>query len=110
MTIRYELNRQKRNMMIIIFFGILFLFGMPLSFFHPNSEKLFIILNIISLIGVGIIAVTSWYTRSFGLKCPKCKKKWRDIVFVSGTLFAISKNIHFCPFCGTNIDKNIETA
>ena len=110
MTIRYELNRQKRNMMIIIFFGILFLFGMPLSFFHPDSEKLFITLNIISLIGVGIIAVTSWYTRGFGLKCPKCKNKWRDIVFVSGTLIAISKNIHFCPFCGTNVDKKIETA
>lgn len=110
MTIRYELNRQKRNLMIILFFGILLFFAMPLSFFHPDSEKLFITLNIISLIGVVIIPVASWYTCSFGLKCPKCKNKWGNIAVATGTLIAISKNIYFCPFCGTNVDKRIETA
>ncbi len=102
MTIRQILNRTKRRVVTLWFvcFG-LFILG-PIVF----SDVVFMV--ILGLVGFGIAFVTMFYSYMFGLPCPKCRTSWGLFAYHHGG-FSISQRIRFCPFCGTNIDDDLQS-
>lgn len=43
----------------------------------------------------------------FIIKCQACGGNLAPTIMTSGSPIAVSKKIHFCPYCGINIDTEI---
>lgn len=101
MTIRSEINKKKRKIAFVIFFGFA-IFILGTAFNISNKEIL-----IIALCGFAIAFFGILYSY-FGIACPKCKKSWGYIAMYPGP-FSISRRMKFCPFCGEDIDKEFRS-
>jgi hypothetical protein len=69
---------------------------------HTNNPKLFFFLftpMVIGFIGNSLIQL-------FFIKCSACGENIAPTVMRSGSPFAISKKINFCPCCGVSLDIN----
>ena len=44
----------------------------------------------------------------FGLRCPRCRNYLGYALTVAGATFRVSDKIHLCPFCGVDLDTEIE--
>jgi hypothetical protein len=45
----------------------------------------------------------------FGIRCPSCKNPVAYLTYMNrGGYFHLSKNIRFCPFCGIEMDSDID--
>lgn len=101
MTIRGDINKQKKYCNLITIFGLLvIMFGIFIEqgkYFNP----------ITFFLGGGILLVSSFISY-FKVKCPKCKNKWGHMAIYSGGLFNISKKIKYCPFCAVDLDSDLK--
>ncbi len=68
---------------------------------------------IIPFVGFGVALIAIFYAQ-FAVKCPSCRSNWGYIALYKGfefsnpfKIFSISKKIRYCPFCGIDIDKDI---
>jgi hypothetical protein len=99
MTIRQILNNGKRKITIAISFGAGVIIVSPIL--NPKEEySLFIMLLLVAVVLVVIFRIS--------FHCPKCKSSWAPIAMYSGGPFSISKRIIFCPYCGVDVDSELE--
>lgn len=104
MTIRREFEQRKGWIAIvslisyftplgIVFFQILF----GIDQFYPILSP-FIVIALISFFTLALYIVL--YERSYAFPCPRCAKNI--------DLKAIGKNVRYCPFCGMDLDVEID--
>ncbi len=102
MTIRKQLNLKKRLTYIIFFGG--FIVSAILAKTYPGDQHNFPPLFVFIPFGVGILAT---FFAQFVIRCPVCKGNLGRIMMTSGNPFSMSKEVHYCPYCGTDVDKEI---
>ena len=100
MKIRNELVKKKRY----AFAGIIGAFAMVV--FSGNIIREFKS-EYSMFLGMGIFAAAILYSH-FGIKCPKCRQSMGQILMQIGTPFTIPDKFKYCPYCGVNIDSEIE--
>lgn len=89
-------------MMAIACVGIaLFIAGMALSTVTPW-------LALLGLAGFAVGFLANAYGWAFAFRCLVCRVSWGYLAMHSGAFF-IDKKIRYCPFCGTDVDVEIET-
>jgi len=44
----------------------------------------------------------------FGLRCPNCKNNLGYTIQYPSAFWKVSDKLKFCPFCGVELDKEIE--
>jgi hypothetical protein len=54
-----------------------------------------------------IFVINMLYARAVAFRCPRCRKDWSALV-LQNTVVGIDKHIHHCPFCGLDIDAEID--
>ena len=108
MTIREYLQRRLRRVMIIVMFGFaLAIAGGLWSSLHPPWQGFFV------LPGVVLFVLSLIYAWLFALRCPLCAGQWYGLLQLTGYgqgLWRIDPRIHFCPYCGRDIDMEVGTA
>jgi hypothetical protein len=102
-TIRETVTRKKRWIMLIMFSGFgIFVGGMPLALL---IDPAFIS---VSFSGFAVTFITMLYAELFGLPCPSCGGNWAPLALHSRSgPFSLNRRIHYCPFCGCNIDTEL---
>jgi hypothetical protein len=98
-TIRAVLERRRTTCGILLVVGLVLFFsgGVAAS---VTERGLFL-----ALPGFAIVAFSVWYSL-YAIRCPKCRGKVGVLLNGAGTtLFQISKNFRFCPFCGVELDS-----
>jgi hypothetical protein len=103
MNIRQKINRQVTP--LVIGFFSCFVFFFPIGLVTEKNSSLFPLFLIpFAIAGICIV----WL--SF-IKCPSCHSRIGALgsVCPQGIPFRISSKIKFCPFCGINLDEDIET-
>jgi len=101
MNIRDHLNRR----IIPVFAGMLacfVLFGAGGAIASGNPSL--ILVPFIGFVGFGAGVLFLYY----GVRCPQCRNLIGQMMFLpKGGYFRLSRNIHFCPFCGISLDYEI---
>lgn len=100
MTIRDYLNRRKTRISVIA------LISWAMFFVGLLSCKKAPILGIIAVVGF-IAFLASVLYLIFALRCPNCKSMLGYVTTYCHTMFKISQRFRFCPFCGVNIDNEM---
>ncbi len=65
--------------------------------------------------GVAIFTFTMFYAYYFAFQCPQCGVNWSSLAMqpppAAGLrcLLALDNRIRFCPFCGSDIDAELNT-
>ena len=97
MTIRQELSRRKRKIMIIGYSGLAFtIIGVMLS---DKSQGL----PLLPLIGFVVFAVCVLQVM-YTIKCPRCGGNLGQASMNYSSPFSIGKAIRYCPFCSADLD------
>lgn len=99
MTIRDKLNRQLRGLHGMFILGLLVY--VP-GVFLPARYILYLILASYVFIVGAILYMMN------GIRCPKCKSSVGNAAFSIGGWFRGTGKMKFCPFCGVDIDTEIE--
>ena len=100
MTIRQELSKKKRKIMLVGYSGFAFtVIGVILS---DKSNGL----PLLPLIGVPVFAICILLVTQT-LRCPSCSGNLGRATMAYGSPFSISKSIRYCPFCNADLDKEI---
>ncbi len=112
MTIRKKLSNSKRKITIIMWSGFvasfgIFVAGIIMQDEYATGNPLARPLFIIAMIGYGLTFIYFMYHFYRGIPCPKCKTPWGYIVINRG-VFSIFKKIKYCPFCGVDVDSELE--
>ena len=102
MTIRSQINAVRRKTLVFTWSAfLLFIIGLFLSQAYP----VFISIGVLGFLGF----MSGVFFLLFGIRCPQCKGQiGYAIIWPPGRLFTISKKIKFCPFCGVDIDSEIQ--
>lgn len=100
MTIRESVNKKKKIIYLIAFAGILLQVVMVATCIEDvNGFPPFYV-----FIGA-IIYIVAMLSMMFVIKCPICKENLGLVLVSTGSPFAISKKIKYCPYCGTRMDE-----
>ena len=103
MKIRDYLNRRITPVFIGMFCCFaLFGASAALAAAHPA----FIVLPILAMFGFagGIFFLM------YGVRCPQCRNQLGQLTFLpKGGYFRMSRAVCFCPFCGVNLDREVDT-
>jgi exosortase/archaeosortase len=101
MTIRESLTKKKRKVSIIAFAAwIIFAFGSILNSKHYAEMSIFIPTFVIFMACVAYLL--------FGIRCPKCKGIMGYVISYTSSPFSISKKINYCPYCGQDLNKEVD--
>jgi hypothetical protein len=97
MTIRQELNKRKRKIMLLGYSGFAFtVIGLMVSD-KTNGIPLF------PLVGAVVFAVCILQVM-YTIKCPRCEGNLGQATMNYSSPFSIGKAIRYCPFCGVDLD------
>jgi hypothetical protein len=100
-TIRSQIGRKKRRLLIIAYSGMaFFLLGMLLSGKFESFP-------IFPFIGFAVFMASIGYA-FWGIRCPRCAGNFGIVAMYWGSPFSVSKKIKFCPFCGIDIDTELK--
>ena len=101
MTIRSLTNARKKKVSLVLYSCMsVFIIGVLLGNVHPAL----IILGILGFAGAFITLIYTYYN---GIRCPKCENAWGLLAMQTGGPFSLSKKLRFCPFCGANLDSDL---
>jgi len=101
MTIRSLTNARKRKVFLVIYSCLsVCIIGILLRHIHPT-------LIIFAVLGFAGLFITLIYTYYKGIRCPKCENAWGFLAIQTGGPFSLSKELRFCPFCGVNLDSDL---
>lgn len=100
-TIRKSASLKKLIAVLTFATGVAGTFVLMQLFGHEESEMQFI--HFIPFL-VGTMAMPIAH---FIMKCQACGGNLAPTIMTSGSPIAVSKKIHFCPYCGINIDTEI---
>ena len=100
MTIRSELGRKKRTVLLIAIAGMGY--GLAGALFCSRP----IDFPIPPLFGF-FVAIGAFLYGAFYIRCPNCTNSLSELVLSSGHPFALPLKIKFCPYCGVNLDSEI---
>jgi hypothetical protein len=101
MTIRTQMRKKKLQLLILTWAGIaLFILGMILS---EKSERI----ALLSFIGFAVFFVLISLYGYWAMRCPRCKGNLGHFLYY-GPPFSVSKKVRFCPFCGVDIDIELD--
>jgi hypothetical protein len=101
MTIRLLTNARKKKVFLVLYSCVsVFIISVLLSNIHPTL----IILGILGFAGAFITLIHTYYK---GIRCPKCENAWGFLAMQTGGPFSLSKKLKFCPFCGVNLDLDL---
>jgi|SRR6516164_3244361 len=103
MTRRQRLDQNKRAMMIVALIGIALITATLL--WLPRDPIWF---PIAQLLTCAIFLGALLYGWLIGLRCPSCRGSWYALAMtgLSKGLLKLDKRIHYCPYCGCDIDAN----
>jgi hypothetical protein len=101
MTIRSQISRKKRKALISAYSGMAFFF-LGIILLHESAWPL-----ILAAIGFSVSGFSMLYA-FWRIRCPRCKGNIGYVAMYYGTPFSLSKKINFCPFCGINLDTEVE--
>lgn len=99
MTVREYFNRRKRRVV-----GALLacaLVAMVSAFTSVRYEDVFILTLACVLAAIATMSAAVL----FGFRCPRCRGQWGYLAIYAGGLFAIRRDLRFCPYCGAEIDE-----
>jgi len=100
MSIRSELSRKKRNVLVISYAGFaIIVVGMIFSDKSGN-------LPLFPFVGFAVFIASILYA-FWGIRCPCCSGNFGYVAMYFSSPFAISKKIKYCPFCGVDIDNEV---
>ena len=99
MTTRQRVNRDRRRGFLIVMIGfIVFAGGMTAS--ERHREFMIVGFSGFALFGGPIIYM------QFSGRCVHCQRPVGHLS-QSGTPFAISSDLQFCPYCGKSLDDDV---
>ncbi len=104
MTVREHLNRKiaPARMITLVCLILWFVFN-PLA----RTSPYMILLLLVPLVGVAGGAIYLYG----GIRCPVCYNRVGNVInMYRGGFLRLSKNIGFCPFCGIDMDSEIDQA
>jgi hypothetical protein len=55
-----------------------------------------------------VVAMAATAYLVHGMRCPHCRVRLGSIVCYGGNPFRISPRVHFCPFCGVDLDSELD--
>jgi hypothetical protein len=100
MTTRERVNKVRRRSFLIGMIGfIMFAGGITASERHREF-------TIVGFSGFALFGGSIIYMLSSG-RCVHCQRPVGRVFQQSGTPFAISSDLQFCPYCGKSIDDDI---
>jgi hypothetical protein len=105
MTIRCDFNRKKRRIWAVALVGLGYTIGGSVMAAIMNLGPPFWVIP-----GVIVFAAAMVFGQ-FDFRCPRCGQRWGHIAMQTRTtLFwvSIDTRIHYCPFCGCDIDEEKE--
>ena len=102
-TIRTKLTRKRRRLSLVALVAIfVFAAGMKLGM----KIEAFLIIGLVGF----VVAMGSILALLFAVRCPSCGGNLGYALSWPATWdSSVSKEIKFCQFCGTSLDKEIET-
>jgi hypothetical protein len=100
MTIRSKIGNKKRKAMILGYSGLAF-FVLGMIFSDKSTT-----LPIPPFIGFAIFSLSLLYV-FWGIRCPECGHHLAPIT-TYGSPFSISRKNKYCPFCGIDMDSELE--
>ncbi len=103
MTIRKILNKKKRIVIFTMICGMI-VSGIFIKNYAPHQNGF---PPLITFIGF-FVAMLALFLSKFIIRCPVCKGNLGEMMMTSGSPFSISKNIHYCPYCGTDVDTEVQ--
>jgi len=105
MTIRKLIEGKKRWIMTIALLGFAAgVVGVILARLNVlNVEPLWAMLP-----GVAVFLIALLYAHHFAFPCPRCNGRLEALVMNMGGLFALDPRIRHCPFCGGDIDGEVD--
>ena len=104
MKIREKLNKTRKKIYLIGFLSWV-LVAASIVFSATNENDSF---EMLILIPFALFMFSCLYLL-FGIRCPKCKGVLGYVVsWPPGKWLDISEKIKFCPFCGIELDSEIE--
>ncbi len=97
MTIRTELARKKRRVILTAILGVaVFIAG---TYVQSRSAEF----PLSPLLGFGVTTLAMMYAY-IDIKCPKCNNSLGQLVLCSGRPFSVPEHFRYCPYCGIDID------
>jgi len=100
MTIRTQLNAKRKKLSILMIISFV-IFAVGFGFIEIHYS--FKILAFFAFIGF-IVEVFLL----FNMQCPKCGGKIGCTWYSSAIDFSLSNQIKYCPFCGVELDSELE--
>ncbi|MFH0801870.1 MAG: hypothetical protein V2A78_05720 [bacterium] len=104
MTIRDKLNSQLRwaDGILLLSIFLVALSGFLSELFRPFFYY------VIALPAASVSFIVAFIYLINGIRCPKCKSSVGNAAFSIGGWFRGTGKMKFCPFCGVDIDTEIE--
>ena len=106
MTARQHLDRRLRPLVIALYggFALAIASGALGAFMEgsPISDYLLVPL----VLGIAITMVPMFVIQ-FGVRCPFCRLRLGQLLFLTGSIWRFGKNFNFCPKCGTSLDQEV---
>lgn len=107
MTSRERIDRNKRAIVIVELIALILLLvsAIWLPVHSPWQSPWS---SIPFLLGLAMFTLALVYGRFLGLRCPSCGESWYALALsgLNKNLFKLDRRIHYCPYCGCDIDAN----
>ena len=100
MTIRDQIAQEKRRFAICSLPGYAIF---ALSFLDQGKHMW---VTIISLIGFAVAFISiAWSI--LGIRCPKCRGRFGQLINATGGFFSVLPKLKCCPYCGTDFATRV---
>ena len=100
MTTRDRVNRNRRRGFLVAIIGFVMFAGGMIT---RESHREFLS---VGLLGFALFAGSSIYMLHGG-RCVHCQRPLGRVFTETGTIFGISSDLQFCPYCGKSLDEDV---
>jgi hypothetical protein len=103
-TLRDDLNKKKRWSGVALLLAFLSFGGT--AALASKYQGVFVGLPLLSFLGFG----GAMLYQVFGVRCRRCRAAIGRALNGTGCLFSVPPDFRFCPYCGRDLDTDIDIA
>ena len=108
MTARQQMDRRLRPLVIAIYGGFALAIGSGAVGSYLEGSPISDYLLVPLIIGIAITMVSMLIVQ-FGVRCPFCRLRLGQLLFLTGSVWRFGKNFNFCPKCGSSLDQEVSS-
>lgn len=102
MTTREYFNGRKRRVLVALLGCVLLAVVSAVASIRHD------LLFLLTLASVATAIVVMSGAVALGFRCPRCRGQWGYLAMYSGRIFSIRGDLRFCPYCGADLDGELE--